>query len=238
MKVFLRIVRRLCPIFRSLWRIATGELRLTYSQYGEDAMLKGFVEDRILDPDYKGFWVDIGAHHPDRFSNTKMYYDCGWRGINVDALPAAIKIFDNKRPRDINVNVGIGETPGTLEYFMFADYATNTFSREFAEKVMARGVSCIGVTKVDVITLKDLMRKYLPPKQHIDFFSIDTEGLDISILRSNDWALYRPDYILIEIHTEGHNENVIGGAVHQYLQKQGYEFAAQGLCTTLFKRVR
>ena len=216
----------------------TGDAHVSFSQLGEDIVLRSFLDARMQDMDYRGFWVDIGAHHPSRFSNTKIFYDHGWCGINVDAMPTAIECFKRARPRDINVNVGIGEVPGKLEYFKFADFATNTFSREFAERIKAQGAKYIGSSMVQVITLRELLNQYLPKGQHIDFLSIDTEGLDIAILRSNDWMAYRPDFILIEIHEDGHNERILDGAVCRYLHGQGYEFVAQCLCTTLFKNVR
>lgn len=233
-----RIVSRVMPLRHALWYIMTGEAHISYSQLGEDMLLRSFLNARLLDVDYKGFWVDIGAHHPSRFSNTKIFYDRGWRGINVDASPTAIKHFNRARPRDTNINVGIGEFPGKLAYFKFADSATNTFSQEFAEKAKAEGATYLGSTLVQVTTLRELLDKYLTPHQHIDFLTIDTEGLDISILRSNDWTTYRPDYILIEIHGDGHNEKILNGTVCQYLHEQGYEFAAQSLITTLFKKIR
>ena len=56
----------------------------SYSQEGEDILLS-----RIFRNQKKGFYVDIGAHHPTRFSNTYYFYKLGWRGINIDAIPQA-----------------------------------------------------------------------------------------------------------------------------------------------------
>ena len=56
----------------------------SYSQFGEDLLLQGFLGEK-WSWNYRGFWVDIGAHHPRRLWNTKIYSDGGWRGINLDA---------------------------------------------------------------------------------------------------------------------------------------------------------
>ena len=45
-----------------------------YSQDGEDTLLSAFYEGQ---PGYKGFYVDIGALHPLRFSNTQIFYEKG-----------------------------------------------------------------------------------------------------------------------------------------------------------------
>lgn len=209
----------------------------SYAQYGEDLLLQGFLGEK-WSWSYKGFYVDIGAHHPKKLSNTKIYSDAGWRGINVDASEEAIRVFARMRRRDINVNVGIGKTPGILNYYRMSVSPMNTFSKAFAEKAIAEGVKLLKTVQVPVITLKDLLDRHLPKGQAIDFLSIDCEGLDLEILESNDWQAYRPEYILIEIHTEGKNWTIPSSRVAVYLREQGYEIIGQGVVTSLFKRVR
>ncbi len=211
--------------------------RRSYSQFGEDVMLRGFLGEK-WNWNYKGFWVDIGAHHPVKLSNTKIFSDVGWRGINVDASADAIKSFSRCRKRDINVNVGIGNCPGLLDYYRMSSSPMNTFSPEFAKRAEEEGAKIVEVVKVPVITLRELLDKYLLNGQHIDFMSIDCEGLDLSILQSNDWARYRPDYILIEIHTGGKNWEIPNCPVSIYLKKQGYEFVGQGNVTTIYRCMR
>ena len=76
---------------------------LSYSQNGEDRILH-----RIFENQKSGFYVDIGAHHPFRFSNTFLFYKMGWKGINVDAMPKSMEIFKRFRPRDINLELAVG----------------------------------------------------------------------------------------------------------------------------------
>lgn len=45
---------------------------------------------RLFNDSSSGIYVDIGAHHPFRFSNTYVFYKRGWRGINVDAMPGSM----------------------------------------------------------------------------------------------------------------------------------------------------
>ena len=58
----------------------TTNPRYSFSQEGEDLLI-----DRMFDGQSVGFYVDVGAHHPTRFSNTYLLYLRGWRGINIDA---------------------------------------------------------------------------------------------------------------------------------------------------------
>lgn len=82
----------------------------SYAQEGEDLLLR-----RIFEHKHNGFYVDIGAHHPFRFSNTYLLYKRGWRGINVDAMPGSIKLFAKFRPRDVNLECGVGLGGGAID---------------------------------------------------------------------------------------------------------------------------
>ena len=83
-----------------------------YSQEGEDILLS-----RIFGEQTEGFYVDVGAHHPRRFSNTCFFYKRGWRGINIDALPGSMKVFQKLRPHDINLELAVSEREQVLTYY-------------------------------------------------------------------------------------------------------------------------
>jgi len=215
-----------------------GGFYRSYSQLGEDAMLRGFMHERWEDKNYKGFWVDIGAYDPTRFSNTRMFSERGWRGINVDAMAEAIDLFNTTRKKDINVNVGIGQEKGELDYYMFASRDYNTFSKDFADDLMRNdGFVLKDIKKVPVITMEELLDAYLPTGQHIDFITIDAEGLDLEILQSNNWNKYSADFILIEIDAKCRNVDIPQSPVAEFLRTKGYEFVGQGLWTTLFRKM-
>ena len=80
---------------------------ISYSLQGEDMVLKELFADKN-----QGFYVDVGAHHPFRFSNTYLFYKKGWRGINIDAMPRSMELFDKFRPRDINIECGVASNGG------------------------------------------------------------------------------------------------------------------------------
>lgn len=147
-------------------------------------------------------------------------------------------MFNKCRKRDINVNVGIGLESGMLDYYRMSNSPMNTFSKDFAARAVEGGCKIIEVVKVPVITMTELLDRYLSEGQDIDFVSIDCEGFDLSILQSNDWDRYRPEYILIEIHVGGENWEIPNCPVLHYLKKQGYEFVGLSYVTTLYKRVR
>jgi FkbM family methyltransferase len=203
----------------------------SWSQEGEDLIL-----NRIFEQQKFGFYVDVGAHHPKRFSNTYLFYRRGWRGINVDAMPGSMKAFRKVRPRDINIELGIGEQEGKLDYFVFNESALNGFSKDLSQerKLADTAYQVKKVIKVNVSPLHEVLDRYLQIGQKIDFMSIDVEGLDLQVLKSNDWKKYRPTYVLAEL---------LGSSLHQidhseigrFMLDKGYVLYAKCLNTVFFK---
>ena len=105
-----------------------GYAKNSYSQEGEDMILI-----RLFEKQEKGFYVDVGAHHPQRFSNTCFFYKKGWWGINLDAMPGSMKKFIRKRPKDINLEIAISDKEQILKYYIFNEKALSSFSKELSE---------------------------------------------------------------------------------------------------------
>lgn len=166
---------------------------LSYGQNGEDLVL-----DRMLDRKNLGFYVDVGAHHPVRFSNTYLFYRRGWHGVNIDAQPGSMHLFRKHRPRDINIECGVGTHDESLAYFRFDEPALNTFSEEEAKLKNAPPYRLLDSIIVRMRPLRDILAEVVPAGQAIDFMSIDVEGLDLDVLESNDWGRFRPAIILTE----------------------------------------
>ena len=207
--------------------------RLSYAQEGEDLVLA-----RLLGPMPRpGFFVDIGAHHPTRYSNTYYFYRRGWRGINVDPLPGTARLFRRQRPRDISLECGVAAQAGVLTYHAFSDPALNTFSPEEAARKNVAPYRLLGTSQVPVHTLADILARHLPPGQAIDFLSIDAEGLDHDIVASNDWAKFRPRWVLVEL-LQTPLAGVADHPTARLLQAAGYAPCAKTLNTVFFQDQR
>jgi FkbM family methyltransferase len=200
-----------------------------YSQEGEDIMLREFLASKK-----DGFYVDIGAHHPARFSNTQYYYDMGWNGINIDPAPGTKILFDDKRPRDINLEIGISSTAGELPFYVFNDSALNTSDKELAREYASHpGLNIEAETKIRVDTLENVLNQHASGR-HIDFLSVDAENHEIEILQSNNWDKYRPDYIIIEVLDFDINR-LQNHEVNKFLVTKGYQLFAKTLRTCFYK---
>ena len=229
------VVRKIIPKFtvnaiRSLLERLDPFVNLAYSQDGEDMILR-----RLFEHQTHGFYVDVGAHHPYRFSNSCYFFRRGWAGINIDPNPDAIDAFRRDRPSDINVCVGVSDKAGELSFHFFNEPALNTFDADLAaERARLPDYRLVKTRSIPVRRLDDLLTEYLPRDRKIDFMSIDVEGMDLSVLRSNDWSRFRPALLLVEAH-ERTVAAVENDPVNLFAVGSGYRLIAKTLNTLIYE---
>lgn len=164
------------------------------SQYLEDIFI-----DCIFRGKKSGFYVDVGANDPNEISNTKRFYDYGWSGVNIEPNVKMYQLICRARPRDINLNVGIGAQPGELTFYELSPNTLSTFNKKSADdNIKNNSASLVAEKKVQVITLSQVFKDSVPGNS-IDFLSVDSEGYEYEILASNNWQLYRPTAIIVEV---------------------------------------
>jgi FkbM family methyltransferase len=204
---------------------------LSYSQEGEDMILR-----RLIKKQRHGFYVDVGAHHPFRFSNTCFFYRRGWHGINIDADPAAIAAFRRYRPRDINVCVGVSDAESPMTFYRFNESALNTFDKNLAnERTRTPAYRLLESVNIPVRRLDDILSSHIDQSQAIDILSIDVEGHDAQVLRSNDWSRFRPRFLLIEALNTS-LENLTEDESYSIATNAGYRLVAKTVNTLIFRR--
>ena len=199
---FLRSLLRLLP--RKNWGnfVQTSEVAgfnnafsISWSQGGEDlALLHAIAGKR------DGLFIDVGAHHPYRFSVTHHLSRIGWRGVNVDANGELIKIFNQERKRDINICAAVG-TENSYTFTIFKEPALSSVNNEWKDKFQADGWEVERTVTVPGITLREIYdQNFL--KECIDLLSIDAEGSDFNVLKSMDFESLEKDrfprFLLLE----------------------------------------
>lgn len=207
-----------------------GYVLKSYSQEGEDMILR-----RLFENQQTGFYVDVGAHHPKRFSNTYFFYKKGWKGINIDAMPDSMKPFNKIRPRDINIEKPVSEKKQILTYYAFNEPALNGFSKELSQERSDKdnNYHIIFEKDIETSTLTEILDTNLPKNQEIDFLSIDVEGLDFIVLQSNNFNQYKPKVILIEILGSSLSD-IENNEITQYLKQFEYSIYAKAVNTVIF----
>lgn len=196
-----------------------------FSQDGEEVFLRDFFGDKNT-----GFYVDVGAYHPFRFSNTAWAYEKGWNGINIEPNIEGYNKFIYLRENDINLNCGISESECILPYFEFEEGAYNTFSQEniLADKEVKR------IAQIPMRRLDSIFNEYHVKK--IDFLDIDVEGNELDVLHSNNWDLYRPTIVLCE--QKVGIEDVACSDIYSFMKQNGYEAVSKYNRTVIYKESR
>lgn len=199
----------------------------SHSQFGEDMIVRSLLEaDGVAEP---GWYVDVGAHHPVYYSNTYHFYRRGWRGVNVDAAPGSMGIFDVLRPRDTNIEACVVERAGAPAPFFVVDPpACSTMDRAIADELVAAGRGrIVREVQVPTMSLNDCFDGHIPAGVGIDLLNIDVEGLDAAILRSNDWSRHKPRAVIFEAHGEDDLGRLPDNESVRLLHSHGYVIAAK-----------
>ncbi len=208
------------------------KIKRWYSQEGEDAIIQTYFED--IGMKRKGFYVDIGAHHPIRFSNTHLLYKSGWKGLNFEPNVSSGRAFKLFRRRDKTVHIGIGNEECEKDFYVFDEPAINSFDKAVSEdRDKESPYKLIKVIKIPIMRLETALDKYLPKNQKIDLMSIDVEGLDLEVMKSNNWEKYKPNMLLVE-DLDFDFENLQSSEVWNFLKKQDYKIYAKTHRTLVF----
>jgi len=210
--------------------IKDPESRECFGQFGEDVCIQDFFAARTWKQsgkcgDYsqieKGFYVDVGAYRPRSLSNTYWFYRQGWCGINVEASAESKSFFDRIRPRDTNIEAAVSDREGERIFYSWGERSVfNTLCPErVAELVRELGKPT--QIRVKTTTLKALLDQHLPEGRTISFLSVDVEGHELQVLRSNDWEKYRPELAVVEDH-KACIEEISKSPITSFMRDVGY----------------
>ena len=196
-----------------------------FSQSNEEIIL-----NKLFSGIKNGFYIDVGCHHPRRFSNTALLYKNGWNGINIDASAKNLKLFNVFRKRDKNVNALISEKLENLKFYYFNDSALNgILSSSKVDSLKDLGYKVINEEFINTHRLDDILASCRVPNKTIDLLDIDVEGYDFQVLKSIDLNLFNVKVILIET---GENEN----AIIKYLSSFNYNIYKKIDRNIIFKK--
>lgn len=165
---------------------------ISYAQNREDVLLH-----RVLKATKRGFYIDVGANDPVTYSVTKLFYELGWSGVNIEPSTEHYKRLISDRPRDTNLNLGLSNQSQILTFFEFADPYSgySTFDEAEAKQRAAEGHT-YEERKVETRTLAKVCEEFAPGA--IDFISIDVEGHEREVLEGADWKRFRPRIVVVE----------------------------------------
>ena len=164
---------------------------ISYAQNGEDVLLW-----RALGHIDQGFYIDVGANDPLADSVTKVFYDAGWSGINIEPLPAYHQALAALRPRDVNLALAAGACEGLVTLFD-VPAVTGWASSDPAVAAVHRSNGFeIAELTVPMRTLSAICAEHA--RADIHFLKIDVEGFEGEVLRGLDLERWRPWVLVVE----------------------------------------
>jgi len=197
--------------------------RKSYSDSGEDLyILNNF--------DKKGFYVDVGCHHPTRLNNCHLLYLNGWSGINIDLSEISIKLFDFARKKDINICSAVSLKKSVVDYYH--DKPLSLYNSLIKNKDLKNKKS------INSDTLSSILDKTKFKNTYIDFLSVDAEGKDLEVIQSLDFQRYSPKFICIEIWDETEDENfeLNNSEIYKFLVEKKYSMVFNKKENYIFKK--
>jgi FkbM family methyltransferase len=191
LKVFL-LSSRLSLFSQIIWNLNHAvNGKKFFGQTGEDAILQLLLKEK------KGFYLDIGAGNPIKASNTYFFYKKGWSGIAIDPIETNSKMFRLLRRRDQFIQKIVSMGIVDLHFWEFTPNEYSTSNKEVAQEIIEKNLGKLSkIYIVQALKISDLRLKCTPLEPTL--LSIDVEGMDLDVLKSNNWNEFLPRVIAIE----------------------------------------
>jgi hypothetical protein len=193
------------------------------SQFGQDRLVL-----QLLNGQRNGYFLDTGAADGVRSSNTQLLErDFGWRGLCVEPNNTFYrKLVRNRRCTCLNACLYDRETELP---FLEAAGTLGGLVGEFAPGQLAHAVLSQGLTLDDdgvpplvnkrTMTIASALTLAQAPPV-IDYWSLDTEGTELLLLKSFPFERHTFNVITVE-----HNHQPVRAAIRRFLEARGFIFA-------------
>ncbi len=203
----------------------------SFSQCGEDRVVHfilGYLGVPRVD------YLDVGAHDPIGGNNTYLLYRKGHRGVLIEPNVEMCRRLREVRPEDKVLEAGIGVTSvGEADYYLMSEPSWNTFSKEEAERqseITKGRISIEKVVKMPLLDINDVMARHFAGAPA--FLSVDTQGLELAILKSIDYSRLRPKVICVETLVTGTRE--MSPEIGDFMETQGYVVRGMSFVNSIF----
>jgi len=183
--------------FNRTFRLGTVD----YSQLGEQMVILNIL-DRLDKRALDRVYVDIGAFHPYKGSNTYALYLRNWRGVVVEPNPAKTELFRQIRPLDICLTRAvIPDAWDVEEVEMLA--AGSADARESITPTLNKNshldkAAATQSYSAKTIRISEVLRQCTDELGLPSVVSIDIEGLESELVLGVDFEKYPVAILCIE----------------------------------------
>jgi FkbM family methyltransferase len=183
-----------------------------YGQYKQDKYL-----NQIFKGKSNGTFVDIGAHDGITFSNSYFFEkEKNWSGICVEPIPEIFKKLNQER-NCIKINGCISNKIGTEKFLRVKGEFVDTemlsglvedYDLRHIERI-DREIKEYGGSKEEIeVTCYDINQVLIDNNiNQVDFFTIDTEGNELKILKTINFDQFDFDIFIVENNYETNEIN-------------------------------
>lgn len=197
-----------------------------YSQFEQDKV----VYESYFQGKTDGYFVDIGAHDGETFSNSKFFEEQGWNGVCVEPNPIVFEqLLLNRECKCIKK--AISDKVGQASFFQITEGADmlSGLVDEFTQKGIKNIYSNLESTDsgFDYIEVELDLFDNIVDQPQIDFLSIDTEGNELKILQTIDFNKYNIKVITLE-------NNEYDSRFIEFLIPKGFTFVKRLGCDELY----
>ena len=151
---------------------------MKYSQNNEEEVILKYFKDQHI-----GTFLEIGAYHPEIFSNVRALYEKGWKGVLVEPAQQNFDHIKDYYKKDNSMQViqtCIGSYNGEVVFYDSQGDAIGTTDHKHMELWKHNYKVPYKETKSTIVTFETLLEKSL--YKRFDFISIDVEGKDFEVL--------------------------------------------------------
>jgi hypothetical protein len=207
---------------------------IDYSQLGEQMVILNILE-RLDRNAINEVYLDIGAFHPFRLSNTYQLYLDGWRGVIVEPNPHKTALFRSIRPRDVCLTKAVIPDAWDLEEVEMVASGPKD-ACESINPGLNKNAHLDQSTATHKYTAKTIriseVLQYCSDKLGLPaLLSIDIEGLEGELTVGVDFRKYPVAILCIEHFLREFTESLSildyrSSAMVSYLEKCGYELVS------------
>jgi FkbM family methyltransferase len=188
---------------------------VSFAQSQEDVMLY-----RALRDVKQGFYIDVGAQDPVIDSVTKVFYDRGWRGINIEPSAEYLQKLQTERPHDTNLAIAVGREAGVIRFYEVANSGLSTTNAGYAERHLEAGYE-VQPREVPCTTLDRICAENGVGTVH--FLKIDVEGAEGEVLEGCSFETLRPWLVVVDA-TEPNSDRENFADWEELLLRRRYRF--------------
>lgn len=192
------------------------------SQHGEDKFLYNAFW-ALPNPMTNGFFLELGALDGEYMSNSWWFEQClGWKGMLIEGQPTAIEKLKKNRPTATVLGEAVCAEEGMIDFVgtdngVAGDVSQmpQNFVQEFHKNWDKGGDE---VHKVKCGPLMEKLERF--GVKHIDFWTLDVEGAEWSVLTTFDWEAVSIHVLVIE---NDKDEAVEKPRRHKLLKSKNFE---------------